>query len=125
MTATSAIRLTGRGMALYVLGCLVVIGLAAGVFTAVYGSAPDRTMVWVSAALALVVQVVAHAIARLLAQSGNGVAGWGIGAVICLLVLVLYGFVCRSLGQPTGPAMVSLATYFFLTELIEPPLLNI
>ena len=121
---TQAIRVAGRGMALYLLGSLLVIGLAAGVFTVVYGTAPDRTMVWVGAALALVVQAVAHAIARLMAQGGHGVAGWGLGAVICLLVLVLYGFVCRAVGQPTGAAMVSLATYFFLTELIEPPLLN-
>jgi hypothetical protein len=115
----------GRGMALYALCSLLVIGLAAGVFTAVYGSAPDRQAVWVSAGIALLVQLVAFAIARLMAAGGNGVAGWGLGAVICLTVLVVYGFASRALGLPSNTAMLSLATYFFLTELIEPPLLTV
>ena len=116
----------GRGLALYALCSLVVICLSAGVFTAVYGSAPDRlAAVWVSAGIALVIQVVAFAIARLLAATGNGIAGWGLGAVICLTVLLIYGFVSRALGLPSNVAMLSLATFFFLTELIEPPLLNV
>jgi hypothetical protein len=47
------------------------------------------------------------------------------GAVICFATLIVYGFVCRALGLPTDAALLSLATFFFLTELIEPPLLTI
>jgi hypothetical protein len=115
----------GRGLALYALCSVLVIGLAGAVLTAVYGSAPDRQAVWVSAGIALLVQVIAFAIARLLAAGGNGIAGWGLGAVICLTVLVIYGFVSRALGLPSNVALLSLATFFFLTELIEPPLLNV
>ena len=42
-----------------------------------------------------------------------------------IVSLVVYGFVCRATGLPTGAAMVSLATFFFLTEVIEPPFLSI
>jgi hypothetical protein len=45
--------------------------------------------------------------------------------VICLVALVAYGFVSRALGLPSNAALLSLATFFFLTELIEPPFLNI
>lgn len=115
----------GRGVALYGLACLVAIGLAAGVLILVYGSPAERTAVMWSAMFALVVQVVAFAIARLLSDQGKGIAGWGLGAVICLVALVIFGFVSRAFGMPQSAALVSLATFFFLTELIEPPLLNV
>ena len=115
----------GRGLALYALACVVAIGLAAGVLAVVYGSPAERRAVMVSAIVALVVQVIAFAIARLLAGRGSAIAGWGLGAVICFAVLVVYGFVSRALELPSNAALVSLATFFFLTELIEPPLLTV
>ena len=115
----------GRGLALYGLASLVTIGLAAGVFVAMYPEPQARTAILASAVVALVVQLVAFAIARLLADRGNAIAGWGLGAVICFAALVVYGFVSRALGLPPNAALLSLATFFFLTELIEPPLLTI
>ena len=114
----------GRSIALYALVCLVVIGLAGAVLAMLWGSPLERRAVLVSALVALVVQMIAFAIARLLAANGNGIAGWALGAVICLVVLVIHGFVSRGLGLPSNVALLSLATFFFLTELIEPPLLN-
>ena len=110
---------------MYGLGCVVAIGLAGGVFTAVFGTSPERQAVWVSALVALVVQLVAFALARSMVDGGHGIAGWGLGAVICLVALVVFGFASRALGLPSNAALLSLATYFFLTELIEPPLLNV
>ena len=115
----------GRGLALYALACLVVIGLAAGVLVVVYTSSAERQAVLVSAIVALVVQVIAFAIARMLAERGSAIAGWGLGAVICFAALVVYGFASRALGLPPNAALVSLATFFFLTELIEPQLLTV
>lgn len=115
----------GRALALYALACVVVIGLAGTVLAVAFAAEGDRRAVLVSAAVGLVVQVIAFAIARLLAAEGNGIAGWGLGAVICLTVLVVYGFAIRALGLPSNTALLSLATFFFLTELIEPPLLNV
>ena len=125
MTAPSAGRSMSRAMALYALGCLLAIGLAGAVLAMVWDSPLDRRAVLVSATVALVVQMIAFAIARLMAAGGNGVAGWALGAAICLVVLVIHGFVSRGLGLPSNVALLSLATFFFLTELIEPPLLNV
>jgi hypothetical protein len=121
----SAGKSTSRGLTLYALACAVAIGLAGGVFTAVYGSGPERSAVWIAAVVALAVQMVAFAIARILADGGHAIAGWGLGAVICVIALVVFGLVSRALGLPSNAALLSLATYFFLTELIEPPLLNV
>ncbi|MES2177867.1 MAG: hypothetical protein V4550_08355 [Gemmatimonadota bacterium] len=118
----TAQKSTGRAIALYGLSCLVVVGLAGGIMTAVFDAA-GRPAVWVSAAVAIVVQLVAFAIARMMADKGNGIAGWGVGALICLAALIVYGFASRALGLPQTAALVSLATYFSLTELIEAPFL--
>lgn len=115
----------GRGLALYVLASAAAIVVAALVFVIVYGGAADRRAVVVSAIVALVVQGIACAVARLMAARGEGIAGWTLGAVICLVALFVFGFVCRLVGLPTNAALLSLATFFFLTELIEPPFLNI
>jgi hypothetical protein len=115
----------GRGLALYALASAVVVGLAAAVFLVVYHAPADRGAVGVSALAALVVQLAAFAFARLLAGRGSAIAGWALGAVLCFVALVVYGFLSRALGLPTGAAMVSLATFFFLTELIEPPFLSL
>jgi hypothetical protein len=118
-------RPIGRGLVLYLLASAAAIVVAALVFVMVYGGAAERRAVLVSAVVALVVQGIACAVARLMAAGGNGIAGWTLGAVICLVVLVAFGFVSRVLGLPSNAALLSLATFFFLTELIEPPFLNI
>ena len=115
----------GRGLALYALACVAAIGLATGVFVAVYAGSAERRAVLVSALVALVVQLVAFAIARRFAGRGNAIAGWGVGALICFTSLIAYGFVSRALGLPSNAALLSLATFYFLTELIEPPLLTV
>lgn len=122
---TSATRGMTRGVTLYLAASAVAIGLAGAVFAVVYGAAEDRRAVVVSAAIALVVQMGAFTVARLLSRDGNGIAGWTLGAAICLVALVAYGFICRAVGLPVNAALLSLATFFFLTELIEPPLLNV
>lgn len=114
-----------RGIRLYALASFVVIAVAAGAFSFAWDDGAARQAVLVSAALAYVVQLVAFAVARLLAANGHGIAGWGLGAAFCFVILVVYGFVCRAIGLPTSAGMISLATFFFLTEVIEPPFLNI
>ncbi len=114
---------TGKAVSAYGLASLVLMGLAAGVLLSLYESAGDRRAVWISALVALVVQVVAFAIARLMAERGLGFAGWGVGALICFAALIVYGFASRALGMPQTAALMSLATYFTLSELIEGPFL--
>jgi len=114
-----------RGLAYYALACAVAIGVSAGLFVQYYSASPDRRAVATSAIVALVIQLVAFVIARRMSDRGNAIAGWGVGALICFTSLIAYGFVCRALGLPSNAALLSLATFFFLTELIEPPLLTV
>jgi len=118
-------RPLGRSIVIYAGASGAIIALAAGVFMLIYGGGAERQAVWTSAAVAFVVQLVAFAIARLMAQVNHGIAGWGLGAAISLLTLVLYGMLVRGTTLPQGVALVSLATFLFITELIEPPLLNV
>lgn len=115
----------GRAIAIYAGASGAIIALAAGVFMLVYGGGAERQAVWTSAGVAFAVQLVAFAIARLMAQVNHGIAGWGLGAIIALVTLVLYGVIVRGTTLPEGVALVSLATFLFITELIEPPLLNV
>ena len=115
----------GRAMLFYALASGTAIALAAGVFTAVYTAPAERSAVWLSAAVGLVVQLATFGMARLMGERGHGIAGWGLGAVVCFVALIVFGLVSRALGLPSNAALLSLATFFFLTELIEPPLLNV
>jgi hypothetical protein len=116
----------GQALFWYAMACVLVIGMSLGAMVNLYhGTTAEYQAMLVSGVVALVIQAIAFAIARRLAAGGNGIAGWTLGAVICLVSLVAYGFVCRAAGLPSNAALLSLATFFFLTELIEPPLLNV
>lgn len=96
------------------------------------GEAQQSAML-VSAGLAFAVQVGAFA---LLAGSKRGegrtadthtadvLVLWGMGAVIRLLVLIVFAVVAAAMKLPLDAALVSLATYFFLTMMAEPLLLD-
>ena len=113
-----------RGIRLYTLVSAGLIAAAASAFILAW-EGPKEQAVLVSAAVAFVLQVATFVVARLLAANGNGIAGWGLGAIVCFVALVVYGLLCRALGLASDAAMLSLATFFFLTEVIEPPFLNI
>ncbi len=76
--------------------------------------------VWTSAVLALCVQLVAFAIARpFVAQ--NPIAGWGLGSLLRMLVLMLYAVVgTKALELALGPALISFAGFLFVTMIAEP-----
>lgn len=82
----------------------------------------------VSAGLAFAVQLGSYALLRP-ARSGHGAPGellirWGIGAVTRLLVLVLYAPLARVMFLSLDAALVSLVTFFFMTMMAEPLLLE-
>lgn len=100
--------------------------LLAGLFLALAFRSTDRSLeaVLVSAVVVLVVQVGAFALAQRFARRGQAIAGWGVGALISMGTLVAFGFLAGAVGLPRTVALLSLATFLFLTELIEPPLLT-
>lgn len=76
--------------------------------------------VWSSAVIALGVQLVAFAVARPFVAT-NPIAGWGIGSLIRFGVLALHALVgVKALGLESGPALLSLVAFFFVTMLVEP-----
>ncbi len=82
----------------------------------------------VSAGLAFAVQLGSYALLRP-ARPGHGAPGelllrWGVGAVLRLFVLVLYAPLARIMNLSVEAALVSLVTFFFLTMMAEPLLLE-
>ena len=105
---------------------LAVVTGAGALLASVYRSDAERHAIWVSAAVAIVVQLFAFAIARLTLRSNNVIAGWGLGALLRMVALGVYALVLvEALGLVSGAALISLATFFFLTTLIEPLLLKV
>ena len=100
--------------------------LLSGIFLALAFRETDRGLeaVLVSAVVVFVVQMGAFGLARRFARRGQAIAGWGVGALISMATLVVFGFLAGAVGLPRMVALLSLATFLFLTELIEPPLLT-
>lgn len=111
-----------RSSLLYASLSLAVIGLLALLFGLLFPTPAEQRAIWLSAVLALVVQNAGFAIARLLSPE-RAIVGWGIGAVLCLVTVVVYGLIAGAQGLPLPAALLSLATFLFLTELFEPLLL--
>ena len=82
----------------------------------------------ISAGLAFAVQLGSYSLLRP-ARPGKGAPGellirWGIGAVLRLFVLVLYAPLARIINISLEAALVSLVTFFFVTMMAEPLLLE-
>jgi hypothetical protein len=105
----------------------IVIGGGALLSTVVFDGEAARHAVVVSGSVALVVQLFAFAILRLVARDPrNAIAGWGLGALLRMATLLVYGLlVVKALGLAPVAALVSLATFFFLSMLVEPLALNV
>jgi hypothetical protein len=105
---------------------LGVGGLAAatGVLLLVFHHPAGRRAVLVSAALAVGVQVIAFSVARL-APPDKVFKVWAGGAVLRMLTLVLYALLLlQPLRLPPAAALLSLASLFFVTTVLESWLLT-
>jgi hypothetical protein len=103
---------------------LPLIAAAAWVMGLVYRSAGEQRAIWISAAVAFVTQLLAFAVARR-SVGRNVVAGWGLGVLLRVLVLAVYALVIvKAFGLPSSASLVGLATFFFLSTLLEPLLLK-
>ena len=80
----------------------------------------EQRAVWTSAAVAYAAQLLAFAIARLLRRD-NVMLGWGMGVLVRLVTLVAFALVfVNALGLAPTAALITLATCFFVTTLVEP-----
>lgn len=100
--------------------CLTVIAVLAALLGMAYRSSTDRRALWLSAGAALMVQLAAFAVAQAGARK-NVLVGWGAGIGLRFAALIVWGLVGVSqLGLPRGAALLSMASYLFVTTLIEP-----
>jgi hypothetical protein len=104
----------------------IAAGLTAvtgAIMTIVWSTPAEEKAIWLSAAIAFVVQMLAFGVASLVRRD-QAIVGWGLGALMRLVALSVYALVfVKALGLPATAALVSLATFFFLSTLVEPLLL--
>lgn len=118
-TGRGADLLSGARLVRSALWAVAGTGLTAGVLLLVFRGPGGHRAVLTSAAVALVVQALTFLAARA-AAPGRVLAVWVGGAAARLVTLVLYALVAlRPLGLPAAPALLSLATFFFVTTLAE------
>lgn len=112
-----------RGFAEYLASCVLIVAILAAGAAAFLGGGSMHPVL-VSAALAVVVQLVAFGIARAL-RDRNLVLGWGLGSMLRLVALVIYAVVVARLWRASlAPALVSFGAFLFLTTIVEPVFLK-
>lgn len=117
--------MSGRAVALFTGATALIIGVGSWIFCRLYTTPDGRRAVLASAVVALAVQVFGFVILQL-AKKSNPIAAWGLGAVLRMAALVVYALLAvRLFGLAQTPALLSLATFFFLSTLVEPLLLNV
>lgn len=103
------------------LGVVVVAGVG---LSFVFRGPGGVGAVWTSAAVAFVVQIGAFGLGGLVGPR-NLQAKMGIGALLRLAALVAYAVLAvAAIKLPLAAALVSLATFFFLTTVLEPLLIK-
>ena len=111
---------TARNWALYACVAIVSVALVGWLLTLGFHGPGDAAAIRLSAIVAIVVQLVAFAVTAAIAQR-HLIAGWGAGSLLRFLALVVYALLAvKVLGLPPVAALVSLATFLFLSTLIEP-----
>ena len=113
-----------RRWALFAAASLVMIAACAWVLGLIFAGPGEHRAIATSAGVAWVVQLFGFAVARMMAAT-NVVAGWGLGMLLRFVALVVYALVIvKAFALPASAALLSLVTFFFVSTLIEPPLLK-
>lgn len=105
------------------IGVVTVLGVGM-LLVLVWGSAPEKRAIIISACIALPLQVLTFAGVRSVARE-HVMSAWAGGTLLRFAALAIYGFfVVKALGLPSSAALVSFAAFLFALTLIEPLLLN-
>ncbi len=119
-------RSVGRSIALFAVAQALLTFVVALVLTKlVWTDAAAVRAVTASGWLAVGVQLVTFAVARLVARQ-QIIAGWGLGVVLRFAIVAFWAFLgIKALGLVAGPALLSLVVFLFVSTLIEPLFLNL
>ena len=117
-----------RALALFAGVSAALILVATVILRTYFRTVEQHDAMLVSAGLAFAVQLGSYALLRP-GRAGQGVPGellirWALGAGLRLFVLVLYAPLARIANLSLEAALVSLVTFFFLTMMAEPLLLE-
>ena len=118
----------GRALEFFAGVSAALIIIATVILRTLFRTVPEHRAMLVSAGLAFAVQLGSYALLRP-ARGGKGAPGallvrWGIGALMRFVVLVLYAPLARVMFLSLDASLVSLVTFFFLTMMAEPLLLE-
>jgi hypothetical protein len=108
-----------RAGVLYAASCIIATALLGAIAWSFLGG-PARRAMMLSAAIAVVVQLVAFTMARLLLRK-NVMLGWGLGSLLRLVVLVVFAGIVATTSRATlTPALLSFVGFLFVTTVLEP-----
>jgi hypothetical protein len=108
----------------FIASTIAIVCVGAWIITQAMPGQDISRSVWASAMVVMVVQAAAFAIAWMM-RPVNVIAGWGMGMLLRLFSLVLFGmFGVKALGLTLQPALLSMAGFFFVSTLIEPVFLK-
>ncbi len=101
--------------------CGALIGTIWALMQALFTEPTVRRALGITAVLAFVVQLVAFLVVRAMARRKNVIAGWGIGVLLRFVVLAIFALVAvPRLNLPLSASLLALATFLFVSTLIEP-----
>ena len=107
--------------ALLATGAIVISGL---LLSLVFREPDERRALLVSGCVALAVQLLTFVLVRLAARE-QVMKAWGAAAVVRFATLLVYALVIvRMAGLPAAAALLGLATFFFVSTLIETRLIS-
>ncbi len=124
MTSSGSSGLLRAVVRFTIVQAALVVALAFALQQFVYTDAASASAVRASAWLAVGVQVLTFAVARVVARD-NVIAGWGVGVVLRFATVAFWAFLgVKALGVPSAPALLSLVIFYFVSTLVEPLFLN-
>lgn len=113
-----------KGLGRFALLASAAIAVSGLLLSLVFRAPAERRALLVSAVVALVVQLLTFVMVRLAAR-GQVMKAWGAAALLRFVALMVYALVIvRMAGLPAAAALLGLATFFFVSTLIETRLIS-
>ena len=113
-----------KGLGRFALLASAAIAISGLLLSLVFRTPAERRALLVSAGVALVVQLLTFVMVRL-ATPRQVMRSWGAAALLRFATLLVYALVVvRMAGLPATAALLGLATFFFVSTLIETRLIS-
>lgn len=109
-----------KAMARFGILLVALIAITGWILSRGFTTDADRHAIIISAVLAAVVQMMTFGLVQIMGRHNATLAGWGMGAILRGMTLILYGLIfARLLGLPLTAALTSFAVFLFASMLLE------